>query len=714
MNVVKAVIVPVFLIVFLVVGCNFSQTLFEKGKVISVEEKIRTDVEAVIGDVENEGIAVNIPENTFDEDVNVILNTIPEHKLEDFTTEGFELFGSPISIKVEGRESIRLNQPASVTVSIPQHQLELIESMDDIYVAYYNKNKWEYFIPDTVDLEEGKIQFTTYHFSPYASGKLSRDKQLEHFAQQMAVQSWAKSHTEQKFTDATKEYFYDLFENKLGITDNDVKGKILRNIVKENDFGDLMVNLEKGDLTSFGTKLGEMTGKVILNQAQLDPGFMSKWVSISSTGAKAAAHAYEGDYKEAMKEISLAIMDQHMVGKIFKAGVEATDAAIKNWKKKSIEDAFQAYKKGADGEHGYYVDAGDFKALANQMRGIMHKIYSDAIDAYCKKHNLDENKLDKSVLDKIRADTEKKLETEFSRRVSEDAKIEQHKAVHMKIIKAFENSLLLKKGSFGYDYDLSLERRVERLHIVMENILEQTGMKLNTQLIDSTDSEMSLDDLCTLIGVWYNDRTKMKENYFAKLEEMGFIKKAAHNSEDENVWVLVNVVDDDGEEYISSHNKSYKGVYETEANYGRNNFSIKSTYVGKTDTYYDPDKVHGENITYIASFSKPPEVIKAGDKISINLSLSPSGNNLSFFAFSGSARGQLGKNNSRWLDFINEDKKHFFKSYSKNNYASFNEIISAVAPGGREGDTMKLKFHLYSGGKLETTYVYEWNSLNNK
>jgi hypothetical protein len=39
----------------------------------------------------------------------------------------------------------------------------------------------------------------------------------------------------------------------------------------------------------------------------------------------------------------------------------------------------------------------------------------------------------------------------------------------MKIIKAFENNLLLKKGSFGYDYETSLEHRVERLHIVMEN-----------------------------------------------------------------------------------------------------------------------------------------------------------------------------------------------------------------------------------------------------
>lgn len=708
MKSIKTMLAYLLVLVVLATGCS-SKTLLEKEEAVNLEQQIRTKKDSVIGDVKKEGVELEIPENTFDEKVNVMLTAYPGNKSVGFSDRDFDIFGAPVSIEVEGSESTRLNQPVKIAVSIPKTQLKEIESPDEVFAAYYNSG-WEYFIPDEVDLKKGIVEFTTYHFSDFGAGKLSREKQLEYHAQKMAVHTWSKNDTQKKFADATKSHFYELLENKLGIADEDVKGKILRNMVKENDFGNLIVSLEKGDMEGFETKLGEMTGKVILEQAQLDPGFMGKWATISSTGAKAAANALEGDYEQAMKEISLALMDQHILGKLFLAGVEVTDAAIKDWKDKSIEDAFQAYKNGADGEHGYDLDAGDFQSLLGQMRGISHKIYSDAIDAYCQKHNIKENKLDKATLEQIRAETDRKLEAEFKKRVAEDNEIEAQKSHHLRIIKAFENSLLLKKGSFGYDRDTTLERRIERLHIVMENILEHTGMKLNTQLIDSTDKEMSLDDMCTLIGVWYNDKTPIKEEYFAKLREMGFIKETEQTGEGGYAWVFEKTIDEKGEDYLKQQQES-GGPYKDVVTYGENNFSIQFNYTGPSDNYYTPPMIQGESIKFTATFTKPPKIIEAGETVSIDMTLEAGGNSLSYFSPFASAKGQMTKNDQRWWDFVNEDGEDRFRTDINNNYMSYGETITATAPSGGEGDVMYMKFHLYTGPKLETTYVYNWEKV---
>ncbi|HCX05059.1 MAG TPA: hypothetical protein DHM42_11320 [Clostridiales bacterium] len=195
------------------------------------------------------------------------------------------------------------------------------------------------------------------------------------------------------------------------------------------------------------------------------------------------------------------------------------------------------------------------------------------------------------------------------------------------------------------------------------------------------------------------------------MTSIGSITVSASESEDYG-WELVEIVDLDNKEAFEDYNEGYKDNYNIEGSYGRNNFSIKWTYIGQTDTYSDPDKINGESITFDASFSKPPEQIKPGDEISIKVSLSAGSNSLSYYSPSASVRGQIGKNNSGWSDYINSDKKASFKTDVKNNYANFNEDILATAPQGKEGDTLELRFHLYSTQKLETRYLYEYKKLN--
>jgi hypothetical protein len=192
---------------------------------------------------------------------------------------------------------------------------------------------------------------------------------------------------------------------------------------------------------------------------------------------------------------------------------------------------------------------------------------------------------------------------------------------------------------------------------------------------------------------------------------MGFIKEERQTGEGEYAWVLVKTIDEKGEDYLKRQEES-GGPYKNTISYGENNFSTTFIYTGPSDDYYNPPMVHGETITFEGSFSKPPEVIKAGEEISIKVELKAGGNDLSYFSPFAAVKGQMGKNDEAWWDFRNEDGQASFRTDVNNDYKSYNETITATAPSGGEGYTMDLRFRLYAGPKMETIYIYEWKKVN--
>lgn len=181
-------------------------------------------------------------------------------------------------------------------------------------------------------------------------------------------------------------------------------------------------------------------------------------------------------------------------------------------------------------------------------------------------------------------------------------------------------------------------------------------------------------------------------------------------NQNEGAWVLVEVIDEDCAEEIAKSNEDYEDVYRVEGSYSRNNYSITSTYIGPSDDYYDPPKIHGESLSFTASFSEPPQVIYADQEIPISISLSAVDNHSYYNPFA-SVKARIGKNDQSYSRFRNEAGEDSFRSDIKDNYASINENVTAVAPGGSEGDILEIGFTLYFGVDLETWYVYEWQMV---
>jgi hypothetical protein len=183
--------------------------------------------------------------------------------------------------------------------------------------------------------------------------------------------------------------------------------------------------------------------------------------------------------------------------------------------------------------------------------------------------------------------------------------------------------------------------------------------------------------------------------------------------DEEYGWVLVEIIDLDHEEDFEKYNAQYEDIYRYTGIYERNDFIITRSYIGDTDTSFDPPKIYGESMTFQGSFSQPPEMIALGENVTIQVRLGLIEDNRSFFTPFASVRAQMGNSNRGYWDFENEDGEGFFRTDSNNEYQSFDETVTTATPEfGSQGDELEIRLYLYSGLKLETWYIYEYQQLN--
>jgi len=189
----------------------------------------------------------------------------------------------------------------------------------------------------------------------------------------------------------------------------------------------------------------------------------------------------------------------------------------------------------------------------------------------------------------------------------------------------------------------------------------------------------------------------------------------------EYAWVLVDTVLYDAKEDIEIANKNQEGTYVTSGSASPGNYSVSWQYTGDTDTYYDPDVIHGEGAGSQAIFSTPPSTIKAGETVSLSLSLSFTENTLSYYSSKASARADFdewdmtpGSVTRNSIDFKNKDGKDSFEidTYHSVQVHSVSDTITAVAPSGsQEGDRIAIRTIYYSRVGMGTNYVYEWRQV---
>lgn len=182
-------------------------------------------------------------------------------------------------------------------------------------------------------------------------------------------------------------------------------------------------------------------------------------------------------------------------------------------------------------------------------------------------------------------------------------------------------------------------------------------------------------------------------------------------------WVLEAVVDYDGKEEVEHTNKG--GVYEASSESSPGSYEYTWKYLGKGDTYYDPDLLAGENSTSKCTFSTPPTTILGGEIVTLSMKLSFGKQLLSYYTDKASANADFEKFDvppgfatGANSPFKNKDGKSHFKidTYKTVKVYSVSETLTAKAPtGAKEGDKIALRT-LFNGVKQGTCYIYVWSS----
>ncbi len=201
------------------------------------------------------------------------------------------------------------------------------------------------------------------------------------------------------------------------------------------------------------------------------------------------------------------------------------------------------------------------------------------------------------------------------------------------------------------------------------------------------------------------------------IPNIAFIKAAQPT---EFAWVLKEVVDYDQADRIAAWNKSYEGVYTSEVSYSRGTYYEKRTYVGNTDTYYNPPTVNGEHLAVTSTWSTPPDTIKEGEAVSLNMSITVNSNTQSFYGFDNATTASFdiyditpGYGTAGIIKFTDKDGNSNFRLYS-GHYDSISETVTATPRNGTgEGDLMSLTIGMTtSAAKIGTKYIYEWTEAD--
>jgi len=712
------------LILFLCIALPFAAILtgcsakdpFKNG--VIVEQNIRIDKEYTIGDTSKTGWQLDISDHTFDEDVVLTMKVLSIEEAKEYEQNDFALWGTPVELKLEGKESVRLGQPAIITLQIPEEHLEDIAA-EELFFAYYYDGEWEYFSPDSIDTDKGTATFTIYHFSFLGFGKPSEEEQIKTYTKAVAVSQWKKESEKQKYFAATSKDFDNLF-TELGVKSSSARNQMIADVVScldsESKMGyfDFMAQSYNSSIKGenatleFENKSKEFLGKALYQVLDKKPSSFADKVNIFGNLASAAGSIAGGDSKAAMESIANMLNGAVPVSQLAASttafiAAQAEDA-IDYWTAGEIEKAYQTYAGNSSSKYGFALEK-DFDNIFITLGGGQRMMDSKVIKQYCDRRGKDPNALSEmektEIVDKARI----ALKRSFDERIIAEPEIEKLKQEEESFIAELKKQGLLSASNnrkyFGIDKNLQnfdVTTRLHRLYNIKNSILS---------MMDKNDAKTIEDEfLVKAIARWIECSEKNNmASFYEFMNTMNYIKNTAYESG--GAWVLVNTVDFDGGDIPKSE------VYENQRSYSRGSYSYTVTYTGPTDTYYDPPTLNGETFSSQAIWSTPPERLEAGEPVSLTLSFNVIVDTQSYFDMAASASAYFDKADmepgfatAAAIDFVDENGHYSFSVNRKT--PSVNVNVTAVAPSGGEGQQIALLTAFYPGIRMGTAYVYKW------
>ena len=282
---------------------------------------------------------------------------------------------------------------------------------------------WEYFTPDTVDLEAGTLTFVVDHFSAYSTFRAAAKTLVKERAHSQALADLASKKVLDKVADQVVTH---ILKDRLGLSESSATSQVLSMVLKDTDYAGIREKFAAGnadeamkDLTfltaknavaavesknlsaalmnatkarRFGAEAHEALREKLIAGAGETPltrtlkeisgaGSLDEWGLNLDTATQAAGNLAEGNYREATRIIGESVADTFLITKLGKVGVEVIQYEIDSWRDGKLEAAYQAWKTGAS-DKGYPLDArGDIDAVWVKMGdSLRRQVNIDALN----------------------------------------------------------------------------------------------------------------------------------------------------------------------------------------------------------------------------------------------------------------------------------------------------------------------------------------------
>jgi hypothetical protein len=500
---------------------NGSPEIFQTATPIATQQTtipIPSDQDTSLGGMGDDPATIRIPAGAFEMDIAAEVSypdTLPADP-----GQGWTGLGTAVQVDLESAQT-RSDQPMQVTIDFdPQG----IQEAGEVFVGYFHEGHgWYFFEPDSVDLAQGTLTFTTYHFSLNAGFKADEAKRIDQFLEKSATETFVRQTNQGKTQQEVEAMVKAILEQGAGINDNRVLEIIAKGVVEQLPFGSMAVAVYDNSPDELTQATLEETLKALGKYVASDENLLKE---ITSDKVKILANDLTNN----------AILISNL-NKFANRVIELTDEVITNvWFNPEIEKAFQVYQNGAEGGwFGYSVDPGDWTLLSQQMRGVFLKVQYDYVNAYCNERGLDPDQISTEERDQIAQKGMDHLKAQFDERLANQAKIDEIKANQKQLIELFANKQLLIRDSVNpmYAGDEDLETLMSRLLNMSEKILRDTGRSeiifhSFDEDIDRPGTQIYGQQIAELARIWYINREtspeQAEEAYKQALIDMGLIE----------------------------------------------------------------------------------------------------------------------------------------------------------------------------------------------
>lgn len=698
----------------------------------SYDKKVKINDIATLGELDKSQWELNLSKDSFDMDTELSMDVLSEEDAQAMAAD-FQLLSAPVSLNVKDKDGIRLSTPATIKVKIPD---DYTGPYSSLFMAYHTDEGWEYFTPDYIDLKEGVVYTTLYHFSTYAFGAPSEQEQLAAYAQKVAASNWTKSNQHADLIEATKNQYDDMFQ-QMGIENTKLRNQFVVDMVSFLEdasqlTGDVapidalvqMANAanqgEEGK-QAFMEKFVEFTGKAMARAMESDPGAYGKAFTSVLSLQKIAKALENGDDEEALRGLGSllkAVVPQtQIVETMVLYTVDKARQTIEYWTAEELEKAYQAYIGNGNGKYSF-TDDRDFDLIFTTLGGgqRMNEIF--IINKWCAARKIDPNSLGQAARDQIVEDAYTALKAHFDLRKVKDPEIKQLELNEQAFIDAMIKEGLmdptLYKESWGSDNKYNPTQRLDQLYRLKNTVLNLIDPEIAKTLTPT--------QIAKIMNQWFfHTKDNNRKGFYDYLREMGYLRKTGGS---DYAWVYLTSVSFDGAVQITNTNTN--GVYSASGTSAPGSYSYTWSYLGDTDTYYDPDVIHGEGATVKGTSSIPPTLIQGGEVITLTLSIEVAEDNLSYYTANGSISADIdafdmeaGYTSNAYDDFVNKDGKSNFTvdTYHTRQIYSAGDTVTATMPSGSEpseaGKYQKIAIRVQfsSSAIMGTNFIYEWKPV---